>query len=56
VMASTQAPLNMIAWRIFCGGFASVDARRASCAAKDDAEKRKKRKNQQRRTAVMMGT
>jgi len=31
VMASTQAPLNMIARRIFCGGFASVDARRASC-------------------------
>jgi len=40
VMASTQAPLKMIARCMFCGGSAAGEARRASCTVKDETEKK----------------
>ena len=39
VMATTQAPLKMIARCMFCGGSAAGEARSASCTAKDEPKK-----------------
>lgn len=39
VMATTQAPLKMIALCMFCGGSAAGEARSASCTAKDEPKK-----------------
>jgi len=50
VAASTQRPLNMIARCMFCGGFASVEARRAFCAVEKGKRRKGHLSNEERAT------